>query len=130
MVASIFWTATRIFDCLAETRLEYLIEYSQQEDVMTIQFSDKAGLLLLRAGSDDAGNAKGIIHRIRTMGGLRVAAGGKEMIEEDSDQRVEAEYDEAIEQLVVLGYIKDRGYKGEIFEFTAKGWRKYDGLSD
>jgi hypothetical protein len=78
---------------------------------------DDAKSLLLSAIS---GGAK--IHYLRYMGGARIETGEKNFIEPENDARVEARWKAALEELVATGMIEDRGYKGEVFRVTHKGF--------
>jgi hypothetical protein len=61
------------------------------------------------------------------MGGLSMQAGSKQFIE-SGNPRSEARWKKALEELVGFDYVRDRGYKGEIFEVTADGYDVADAL--
>ena len=76
-----------------------------------------------------AAQGEGEVICIRTMGGVRVSAGGKSMVINDS-AREAARWEAAVEELQRHRYIKDVGYKGEVFELTKAGWDMSDSLLD
>jgi hypothetical protein len=64
---------------------------------------------------------------VRTFGGTHVQAGGTQ-VNKLNDRRSEAKWVQAVEELVSLGLLKDRGYKGELFEVTYDGYKAADQL--
>ena len=83
--------------------------------------SDDAKEVLLFAVQE--GN--GTILTLRSLTGYSVQVGGKEFVER-GNSRSEARWKKAIEILVGEDYIRDRGYKGEVFEVTADGYEYAD----
>lgn len=51
---------------------------------------------------------------------------GKETLNQPHNARSEATWKQAIQDLVELGLLVDRGYKGEVFGLTAKGFKVAD----
>ena len=49
---------------------------------------------------------------------------------DSKDRRSIARWEAALEQLLSEGLIVERGYKGELFEMTAKGYEVADKLSE
>ena len=92
-----------------------------------------------RMGSELSEDAKSILREtargdgkvicIRTFGGVRVWAGGKSLVDDD-DPRGAARWEATVEELQGHRYIKDIGYKGEVFELTKAGWDMADSLLD
>lgn len=82
--------------------------------------STAAREIVMAASSDKSG----IIMKPQTLGGRSIQAGNRSFGEKS--QRDYAKYEEGLDELISLGYVKDRGQKGEVFELTHKGW----GLAD
>ena len=76
-----------------------------------------------------AAKGEGEVICSRTLGGVSVSAGGKSMMG-DQSPREAARWEAAVEELQRHRYIKDIGYKGEVFELTKVGWDMADSLLD
>ena len=85
--------------------------------------SDEAQTALKKAAKGD-----GFIHAIRTMGGTSIQA-GRSALNPDQDPRTVARWMGGLEDLQRLGYIKDAGHKGEVFQVTREGYDAADRLS-
>jgi len=116
---------------LAQTVIRQFTDHSEEsptaveiaEATRSSSLSDDASDLLMSAVQE--GN--GTIMSLRTMGGLSIQAGNKQFVER-GNSRSEARWRKALEDLVQLDYIRDRGFKGEIFEVTADGYDVADSL--
>ncbi len=86
--------------------------------------SVEASTLLLEASKDRSGT----IIRIRDSGGLTVQTNGKNLTPSRSP-RDESTWYEAVEELKILGLIRDVSHSGEVFELTRSGWELADALS-
>ena len=80
--------------------------------------ADDAWALLREAAKDPHGT----ILRTRTFSGLSVGTNGREFVEERQNPRVEARWESVVRELVDEALIQDRGYKGEVFAVTDKGY--------
>jgi hypothetical protein len=87
--------------------------------------SDEAKQLLIEASK----SPDGTILRITTKEDLSIQTNNKNFVHED-DPRSEATWQNALKQLVENGFIEDRGYKGEVFAVTQKGYEYADNLMD
>jgi len=87
----------------------------------TIEPSNEMVQILLNAG-----NAESQIHFRRYLGGQSLFVGDLD-INLDKAREL-AKWENALNELSNLGLIKDRGYKGEIFELTNEGWEAFDQL--
>jgi hypothetical protein len=85
--------------------------------------SDEARALLLEASADRGG----VIMMLRDSGGFHLQTNGKQMMN-PGDPRAAAIWKAAVEELRDGGLIKDRGHKGEIFELTAKGYKRAESM--
>ena len=74
----------------------------------------------------EAVRGDGQISCIRTYGGQFISTNGKAMIP-DQKSRTVARWVSGLEELAQLGYIRDVGLKGEVFEVTREG---YDATED
>lgn len=81
------------------------------------RLSDDARALLRSAVEDHDGT----VLRLRTMGGTSVQAGRRNFAE-SGNARSEARWESALKELVDEGLLQDRGYKGEVFGVTHKGY--------
>ncbi len=86
--------------------------------------SDEAKRLLIEASKDP----NGIIMCVKSMGGLTIQTNGISLAER-GNARSEALWQRAVNQLVALGLISDRGRKGEVYQLTADGYEVADLLS-
>lgn len=87
------------------------------------QLSEEARRLLKEASLDD----HGVIMHLRYIGGTDIQTNGKNLIEEQS-RRTVAKWEAALQQLVDEGLVVDRGYKGEVFEVTERGFQVADAV--
>jgi hypothetical protein len=85
------------------------------------QLSKEACRLLKEASLD----RNGVILHLRHLGGTDLQANGKNMIE-DQSRRTVAMWEAALQQLVNEMLVVDRGYKGEVFEITERGYQVAD----
>ena len=88
-------------------------------------FSDDCKLLLIEAVKDPNGN----IHKVRVFGGLILETNRKQF-PEMGNTRSEAQWEQALQNLVTLGFIQDISGKGEVFRVTHSGFQATDALSD
>ncbi|WP_345984489.1 hypothetical protein WCX49_07565 [Sulfurimonas sp. HSL-1656] len=82
-----------------------------------IQLSKEAHELLKAAAS----NKNGTIMKPQTINKRSIQAGG--LIFGSESQRDFVKYEAALDELVNHDLVKDRGYKGEIYELTHSGWQ-------
>lgn len=82
---------------------------------------EAARLLKTAADSDD-----GTIMMLRRMGGLRIQAGGQQMIPAGANARVIARWIAAVEALEDLGLIDATSYRREMFRVTDAGYEAAD----
>lgn len=85
--------------------------------------SVEAKVILLEAVAGD-----GSVFHDRVMGGQFMQANHKSLIP-DEEPRTVALWVGGLEDLRRLGYIKDRGYKGEVFAVTREGYQAANELS-
>ena len=83
--------------------------------------SDKARILLKEASQDK----DGIIMFLRDSGGTDLQTNGKNLIA-DKSPRTTAAWKAALDELIENELAVERGYKGEIFELTDKGYQIAD----
>ncbi|MBQ9167133.1 MAG: DUF4062 domain-containing protein [Oscillospiraceae bacterium] len=94
-----------------------------QDDVGNIPL-DSAFLLVYAADGD------GRIIKTQTLSSpTQISASGKQFMA-DNSKRESARWVEALDRLIVWGWVKAVGYKGEIFELTGTGYSKADWLKD
>ena len=94
-----------------------------QDDVGSIPL-DSAFLLVYAADGD------GRIIKTQTLSSpIQISASGKQFMA-DNSKRESARWVEALDRLIVWGWVKAVGYKGEIFELTGTGYSKADWLKD
>jgi hypothetical protein len=109
---------------LADYRDNPVLEVPASEALRAVyQLSREAIQLLLEAAVDP----NGVILVIRTLGGLHVQIGSKQLANAQ-DPRSAALWQGAIRQLLQSGLLEDRGRKGEVFGVTAEGYRVADEL--
>ena len=85
----------------------------------------EATTLLVEAAND----SRGLITRVRTMGGLRIAANGKEFCE-SGDPRSEAAWTGALDTLIGKDLVEARGVQGTVFAVTDEGFKYADSLEE
>jgi hypothetical protein len=93
-----------------------------EESDMPIPKLSEDAISILREASQDK---NGVILHIRGIGSTSIQTGGKNLISEQSP-RIIAKWESALKELVSNELIVDRGYKGEVFEITDKGYRMAD----
>jgi hypothetical protein len=91
------------------------------EDRTFPNLSDEAKQLLIEASLD----AHGTILKIEAMDGMHISTHNTQFGEK-GNPRLEAKWKAAVNQLVSLQLIEDRGYKGEVFVITDEGYRIAD----
>ncbi|HCE1489484.1 TPA: hypothetical protein NGR23_004486 [Vibrio parahaemolyticus] len=84
--------------------------------------SKEAKELLLAASVDKRGN---IMKRI-TLNDRNIQTGNSSF--GSNDQKAFVKYESALDELVYLGFVKELGNKGQIFEITHKGWKLVETL--
>lgn len=87
-----------------------------------VRISSEAARLLKAAA--DSGD--GIIMILRHMSGVRLQAGGQQMIPVNANARVVARWTAAVETLENLSLIEAAGYKREVFRVTDAGYEAAD----
>lgn len=90
---------------------------------INIELNDEAQELLIEASKSPDGR----IIRLRTMQGLTIQTNNKNFIGK-KDVRLEAIWEDALNQLIEKSLIEDRGYKGEVFAVTRLGYEYADKL--
>ena len=73
----------------------------------------------------EAVRGDGLISLTRTFGGQSIATNGKAMIPDEKSRTV-ARWVGGLEELAQLGYIRNLGYEGEVFEVTRGGYEAAD----
>lgn len=114
---------------LAQTVIRYfsiekdvLINLTETNDDRSFpNLSDEAKQLLIEASLDK----RGTILKIEAMDGMHISTHNTKFGEK-GDPRSEAKWKAAMNQLVNIGLIEDRGYKGEVFTLTDEGFRIAD----
>jgi len=86
--------------------------------------SKEARVLLKEASTDKSG----VILHAKYIGGVTLQTNGKNLITSD-EHRVVAAWEGALESLIQMGFVKDRGYKGEVYQVTNEGYRVADMLA-
>lgn len=77
-----------------------------------------------------AAEGNGQIFRIATLGSaVQILADGKQFMA-DNSQRESARWQEALDMLIMWGWVKSVGRKGEVYEVTGTGYTKADWLKD
>ena len=121
---------------LAQTVLRY---FPQEEDISGNDFfdrifnqaevheelSDAAKQLLKNAAKDK----NGTLLRVSTRSGLSVSTNGRNFVS-NQKPREQAYWEDAVFELRDKGYLKDRGYKNEVFSVTSAGYEKADLLDE
>lgn len=91
-----------------------------------IVFSDEVTAILIEARSDKHGT---VMHT-RHLGGSSLSTNGKDFLADVKDRREVAKWEAALEELLEMDALVDRGYKGEIFELTSRGYTIADALAE
>ncbi len=92
-------------------------EKIKEAGLETVRLSAIAGKMLLAAA-----NGNGIITLLRALNGTHFSAGGQKF-EHDGSRKQIAELEDAVVKLADFGLVRDRGFKGEIFEVTHEGFQ-------
>ncbi len=98
-------------------------EEEAEQEPQTISLSPQAQEILLAAASEEYGT----IMFVELSGGCHLQVGERSLIEDQSSRNV-APYKSAMLFLEEHGLIRDRNYKGELFEVTDEGYRVADSL--
>ncbi len=83
----------------------------------TVTLPAKAATMLLAAA-----DGTGMVTVMRALNGTHYSAGGTEFVHDGSRKEI-AEMEHAVNKLESFGLIRDRGFKGEIFEVTHEGFQ-------
>ena len=111
-------------DNLVQESSDSVAVVEQQSPIANpIQLSEEARELIVEATKD----ASGIICKTQTFSGLNVETNGRNFVKIGSI-RSAARCEQAIQDLLDHGLIKDPKGKGEVFEVTHKGFEIADGL--
>lgn len=73
----------------------------------------------------EAVRGDGLISHIRTLGGRFITTNGKGMIPDEKPRTI-AQWVGGLDELARLGYIRNLGHKGEVFEVTREGYEVVD----
>ena len=95
---------------------------TEADELAGYKLSAEARKLLVAAAAVD-----GLVLYTRSSSGCNTQA-GNQTLNEPHNPRSEAIWEQAINDLVACGLLKDRGYKGEVFMVTAKGYEVADVL--
>lgn len=95
---------------------------SEADILAGFQLSSEARKLLVTAAQGD-----GMVLHTSTSAGRNTQAGGQ-VLNEPHNRRSEAIWEQAINDLVDCGLLTERGYKGEVFEVSAKGYEVAEAL--
>lgn len=93
---------------------------THSDEIFEVTLSEDAQELLLAAADGSDGN----ILTLRTLGGFSLQTGGKSF--GGSYGREAARWEGALNELLELDLAVERGYKGEVFELTLRGWEVAD----
>ncbi len=107
-----------------EWRDEVPVVTTSQPRPKSAMLSAEAKVILLEAVAGD-----GSVFHDRIMGGQFIQANHKSLIP-DEEPRTVALWVGGLEDLKRLGYIKDTGYKGEVFDVTREGYEAANELSE
>lgn len=97
---------------------------SEADTLAGYRLSSEARTLLKHASQ-----AEGTVIFTSTSSGRNTQVGG-EALNQPHNARSEAMWMQAIEDLVEMGLLADRGHKGEVFELTGKGFQVADLLQE
>lgn len=89
-----------------------------------IEITDAGRELLLEAVKDK----NGIVMMLQTLNGNHVQTNGRDFVQSD-DSRTVARWRGAVGEIELLGFIEDRGGKGEVFFVTNAGFEAADRLA-
>ena len=111
-------------DNLVQESSDSVVVVEQQSPIANpIQLSEEARELIVEAAKD----ASGTICRTQTFSGLNVETNSRNFVKIGSI-RSAAKCEQAMQDLLYHGLIKDLKGKGEVFEVTSKGFEVADGL--
>ncbi len=102
----------------AEQTEENIIEESR---ISIPKLSEEATFILKEASKDK----NGVILYLRSSSGRSIQTNGKNMVS-DQSRRTIAKWEAGMDELVSNELIVDRGYKGEVFEITSRGYQIAD----
>jgi hypothetical protein len=100
------------------------IEDNIEESGISIPRLSEEAFFILKEASQDS---NGVIIHVSTGGGTSIQTRGKNLIPEQS-RRIVAKWEAALKDLISYELIVDKGYKGEVFEITDKGYQVADML--
>jgi hypothetical protein len=109
-------------DSLVERIASQLMESTTADTLSSIEELSVAAKVLLKEASKDR---QGTIMFYRTLQGLGVETNGKNFVE-SNDPREEAKRENAVQELIENELIQDRGWKGEVYGLTLKGFKVAD----
>jgi len=114
------------FKVSSDKAIEYAILLSRIEAKIknSTTLSKEAKELLLKAVQSD-----GTIIKAHSMGEKCIQVNGENIIS-SQEPRVVAIWEGALEELVENDFVKDKGYKGEVFGATNKGYKYADTLKE
>lgn len=98
-------------------------EVTKTELPIIQQLSDEAKQLLIAACS--GADQRATIAHVRTLGGVYIQAGGRQMAETKNARSV-AVWKGALDELEGFGLVEPLSDKREIYEVTRKGWEVFD----
>jgi hypothetical protein len=117
------WIVERLYPRHKETPEK--TEFLNFDSTVEIEIGDEAKQLLIETSQDK----NGIILKARSSSGTFIGMSGKNnMIPSPHDARTVAKWEQAIKELLENGFIEERGYKGEVFAVTHKGYEYTDKL--
>lgn len=105
------------FSKIRDSLPSYPSQIMQTENKNQIDISIEAKTILLKAINDK----HGYISRSRTMRGTEISTNGQNLIT-DQNPRTIAKWEYALDELLDNNFIEERGYKGEAFTITHKGY--------
>ena len=70
-----------------------------------------------------------MVLRMRTRSGVTIQTNGKNLVQ-NGDPRYEAQWEAALQKLVDLGYLQDRGRGSDVFFLTDEGYCLADHLRE
>lgn len=109
----------------SQVSVDFLQVYSSARNAAVDErLSDEAKRLLVEAAKDN----NGTVMHMRYLSGQAIQTNGINFAD-SKDRRSIARWEAALEQLQSEELIVERGYKGEVFEMTAKGYEVADKLS-
>ena len=80
--------------------------------------------ILAREMLQNSVNADGVILKLRTLSGLTIQCGEKSFVPTNAKEEANMEY--SLELLIKNDYIRDVGYKGEMYRVTKKGFDLFE----